>query len=152
MQKKIRNPKDNKRKRRHMHIRNAIEGTSDRPRVCVFRSNSHIYVQIIDDEKGQTLVSGSSLKLELPKKESQSGPKAVAEKDEGKKKGKKKDGKKAKAPAGMKTLQAQAVGRAVAEVAKAKGITKVRFDRGGYLYHGRVAALAQAMRESGLEF
>ena len=66
--------------------------------------------------------------------------------------GKKKGGKKAKAPAGVKTLQAQEVGRVLAEVAKEKGITKVRFDRGGYLYHGRVAALAKALRDGGLEF
>jgi large subunit ribosomal protein L18 len=152
MQKKIQDPKEYKRKRRHMHIRNKLAGTTDRPRVCVFRSNTHIYVQIIDDETGRTLVSASSLKLEPPKKAAEKPSEAIEEQDEGKKKGKKKGGKKAKAPAGVKTLQAQEVGRAVAEVAKEKGITKVRFDRGGYLYHGRVAALAQAMREGGLEF
>jgi len=135
-----------------MHIRNRVVGTADRPRVCVFRSNSHIYVQIIDDDSGHTLVAESSLKLEAPKKSAEKAPEAVEAKDEGKKKGKKKSGKKAKAPAGVKTLQAQEVGRAVAEVAKDKGITKVRFDRGGFLYHGRVAALAQAMRDGGLEF
>lgn len=131
-----------------MHIRHTVAGTADRPRVCVFRSNWHIYVQIIDDENGHTLAAASSLKFEPPKK----APEAVEEKDEGKKKGKKKGGKKAEVPAGMKILQAQEVGRAVAEMVKEKGITKVRFDRGGYLYHGRVAALAQAMRAGGLEF
>jgi large subunit ribosomal protein L18 len=112
----------------------------------------HIYVQIIDDDSGRTLVAASSLKFEAPKKSAEKAPEVVEEKGEGKKKGKKKGEKKAKAPAGVKTLQAQEVGRAVAEVAKEKGITKVRFDRGGFLYHGRVAALAQAMRDGGLEF
>lgn len=151
MKKKLQNPKDRKRKRRHLHIRNKVAGTADRPRVCVFRSNVHIYAQIIDDGTGQTLAAVSSLKFEAPKKPAEAAPEAVEEKAEGKKKGKKKEGKK-KAPAGAKTLQAQQVGRALAEVAKEKGITKVRFDRGGYLYHGRVAALARAMREGGLEF
>lgn len=134
-----------------MHIRNTVAGTADRPRVCVFRSNSHIYVQIVDDEKGHTLAAASSLKIDMPKAAPKAEPE-VAEEKGGGKKAKKKSAKKAKSPAGMKTLQATVVGRAVAEVAKDKGITKVRFDRGGFLYHGRVAALAQAMRESGLEF
>lgn len=150
MKKKLQNPKDRKRKRRHMHIRNRVMGTADRPRVCVFRSNQHIYVQVIDDEKGHTLVAASSLKVNLPKAE----PAKAAEVDEEKKdkKAKKKGGKKKEAAAGAGVLQAREVGRMVAEIAKEKGITKVRFDRGGYLYHGRVAALAQAIREGGLEF
>ena len=147
MKKKIRNPKEYKRKRRHMHIRHTVAGTAERPRVCVFRSNLHIYVQIIDDGKGHTLAAASSLKVAPPKAE----PAPAEEKGDGKK-GKKKGGKKAKAPDGMKILQAKEVGRVVAEAAKEKGITKVSFDRGGFLYHGRVAALAQAMRECGLEF
>ena len=147
MQKKIRNPKNRKRQRRHKHIRHTVAGTAERPRVSVFRSNMHIYVQIVDDTAGHTLAAASSLKVAPPKAE----PAPAEESGEGKK-GKKKGGKKAKAPDGMKIQQAKEVGRVVAEAAKEKGVTKVRFDRGGFLYHGRVAALAQAMRESGLEF
>jgi large subunit ribosomal protein L18 len=146
MQKKIRNPKDKKRKKRHMHIRHVVVGTADRPRVCVFRSNFHIYAQIIDDEQGRTLAAVSSLKMDAPK----AAP--APEEPEGKGKKKKKGGKKPKAPDGAGILQAIEVGRKVAEVAKEKGISKIRFDRGGYLYHGRVAALADAMRKGGLEF
>ena len=131
-----------------MHIRHVVVGTEDRPRVCVFRSNTNIYAQIIDDSTGCTLASVSSVKLEVP-----DAPKAAESEDKDKKKKKKKGGKSAKRmPAGMKTRQAEEVGRKVAEVAKEKGITKIRFDRGGYLYHGRVAALANAMRKGGLEF
>lgn len=150
MKKKIHDPKARNRVRRHMHIRNRVVGTPDRPRVCVFRSNQHIYVQIIDDESGHTLAAASSLKVALPK----SDPPKAAEVDEEKKgkKDKKKRGKKKEAAPGARTLQAKEVGRIVAELAKDKGITKVRFDRGGYLYHGRVAALAEAIREGGLEF
>lgn len=155
MRKKIRNPKERKRKRRHMHIRHTVVGTAERPRVCVFRSKSHIYAQIIDDEHGRTLATVSSLKLdrqpttpppvvEAAPDESQGGPKKT--------KGGKKGGKKGAAAEGAGVLQAKEVGRRVAEVAREKGITRIRFDRGGYLYHGRVAALAQAMREGGLEF
>jgi large subunit ribosomal protein L18 len=147
MKKKIRNPKNYKRKRRHLHIRNTVAGTVERPRVSVFRSNMHIYVQIVDDAQGHTLAAASSLKVAPPKAE----PAPAEEKSDGKK-GKKKGGKKAKAPDGLKILQAKEVGRVVAEAAKEKGVTKVRFDRGGFLYHGRVAALAQAMRECGIEF
>lgn len=130
-----------------MHIRHVVVGTEDRPRVCVYRSNSNIYAQIIDDSSGRTLASVSSLKLEVPE-----AAKAADGDGEGKKKGKK-GGKQAKRlPNGAKTRQAKEVGRRVAEVAKEKGITRIRFDRGGYLYHGRVAALAEAMREGGLEF
>jgi large subunit ribosomal protein L18 len=150
MKRKIRNPKAHKRNRRHKHIRHTVVGTADRPRVSVFRSGGHIYAQIIDDEQGRTLAAVSSLKLEKPAP----APAPAAETDaEGKgKKGKKKGGKKPKAPEGAKILQAKEVGKMVAEVAKEKGIVRIRFDRGGFLYHGRVAALAEAMREGGLEF
>jgi large subunit ribosomal protein L18 len=150
MKKKSRNPKEFRRKRRHMHVRHTVVGIEGRPRVCVFRSNTNIYAQIIDDSAGRTLASVSSLNLEIP-----NAPKAAEGEDKGKKKDKKdkKDKKSAKRlPAGMKTRQAKEVGRKVAEVAREKGITKIRFDRGGYLYHGRVAVLAEAMREGGLEF
>lgn len=160
MIRKAKNQKAHKRKRRHLHIRHTIVGTADRPRVCVFRSHTNIYAQIIDDDTGHTLASVSSLKLDMPPagKPAQPVPaddpavsEAGTEKKDKKEKGKKKSGKKPKAE-GAKILQAKEVGRMVAEAAKEKGITKIRFDRGGYLYHGRIAALAKAMRENGLEF
>jgi large subunit ribosomal protein L18 len=150
MKRKAKNPKERKRKRRHMHVRHVVVGTVDRPRVCVFRSKSHIYAQIIDDQQGRTLAAVSSLKLK-PAKTAPATAAADQPEAEGKK-GKKGGGKKKEAPESAKILQAREVGRKVAEVAKGKGITRIRFDRGGYLYHGRVAALAQAMREGGLEF
>lgn len=111
-------------KRRHERLRKGIEGTAERPRLAVFRSQQHIYAQVIDDTAGRTLVSASTLDPEL-KKELANG----------------------------RTVEAAAkVGAAVAERAKAKGIEKVVYDRGGFLYHGRIAALAEAAREAGLEF
>jgi large subunit ribosomal protein L18 len=145
MKTKIKDPKKHKRHRRHMHIRHHVVGTAERPRVAVFRSSKHIYAQIIDDTRGVTLASVSSLKLGKSAK----AP-AAAEGDDAAPK-KKKGGKK-KAAAGGKVLTAREVGRLLAEVAKEKGITKISFDRGGHLYHGRVAALAEAARENGLEF
>ncbi|MCK5619713.1 MAG: 50S ribosomal protein L18 [Candidatus Krumholzibacteria bacterium] len=153
MRRKAKNPKEHKRKRRHLHVRRRLVGTAERPRVCVFRSNTHIYAQIIDDEQGKTLAAVSSLKISLPKATpaaEQPAGKSDAEGQEGKK-GKKKGGKKPKAEE-AKILQAREVGTLVAKAAKEKGINAIRFDRGGYLYHGRVAALAKAMREGGLEF
>ena len=102
-------------------IRIKVRGTSDRPRLTVFRSNSEIYAQVIDDEQGRTLVSAGSLK------------------DKG-----------AHAAPGME--QAKLVGKAIGERAKAAGIAQVVFDRNGYLYHGRVKALADGAREAGLNF
>ena len=113
------------RKRRHFRVRRKIEGTAKRPRLSVFRSDRHIYAQLIDDESGQTLVSASSLDSE------------VIGNLEG---------------VGGNVSAAQKVGTAVAERALAKGYAKVVFDRGGYLYHGRIQALADAAREAGLEF
>jgi large subunit ribosomal protein L18 len=156
MQRKFANPKEYKRWRRHKRVRNRVIGTPERPRVCVFRSNAHIYAQLIDDTIGRTLVSVSSLKLAAP-----APAKAEAEaeaKPEGKK-GKKavkgeKGGKTAAPPAasGRKISLAREVGRLLAEAAKDKGVKQVAFDRGGYLYHGRVAALAEGAREAGLDF
>ena len=103
-------------------IRKTINGTAERPRMTVFRSNKQIYVQLIDDMAGKTLVSASS-----------------AEKD-------------MEASKANKIEQAERVGKLVAEKAKAAGIEAVVFDRNGYLYHGRVKALAEAAREAGLEF
>ncbi len=117
----ISKPNSNKaRLKRHRRIRNKIVGTAQRPRLNVFRSLNNIYAQIIDDEKGATLVFASSLEF----KEEYGGNVEAAKK----------------------------VGKSVAEKAKAAGITEVVFDRSGYLYHGRVAALAQGAREGGLEF
>ena len=108
------------RAKRHLRIRRHISGTAARPRLNVFRSNTGIYAQVIDDVAGVTLASASTLDKEVSK--------------------------------GTKTEQAVAVGKLVAERASAKGISEVVFDRGGYLYHGRVKALADAARENGLKF
>jgi len=114
----ISKPDKNKlRQKRHIRVRGKISGTAETPRLNVFRSNTNIYAQVIDDVAGVTLASASSLKL-----------------------------------SGTKTEQAAEVGKLVAEAAKAKGVEAVVFDRGGYLYHGRVAALATAAREAGLKF
>ena len=111
------------RKKRHGRIRNHVQGTPQRPRLCVFRSLKHIYAQVVDDTKGHTLVAASSLDASL------------------------RDAKN-----GGNIEGAKSVGALIAERAKAAGIAKVVFDRGGYLYHGRVKALADAAREGGLEF
>lgn len=135
--------------RRHARVRRKISGTAEMPRLAVYRSLNHIYAQLIDDEAGRTIASASSLRLELPAVE----PPASAEAPEGgdKKGGKKKGGKKKARPASLKVRRSTAVGTRIAELAKEKGISKARFDRGGYLYHGRVAALAEAARKNGLE-
>jgi large subunit ribosomal protein L18 len=110
------------RARRHLRVRKKVAGTTARPRLVVFRSTRHISVQVVDDTAARTLVSASTL-------------------DEGVRGGE-----------GDKKARAAAVGRLIAERAKAAGIDKVVFDRAGYRYHGRVAALADAAREGGLEF
>jgi len=115
------------RQKRHKRVRAKVSGTPLRPRLNVFRSSQHIYAQVIDDERGHTLVASGSTDPEL---------RALK-----------------MASAGMtKTERAQWVGRMIAQKAQAAGITKVVFDRGGFLYHGRVRALADAARESGLDF
>ena len=108
------------RQRIHDRIRRKLAGTGERPRLNVYRSLNHIYAQVIDDQKGETLVSASSLQLKLK--------------------------------TGGNIASAKEIGKAVAEKAVEKGIKKVVFDRGGYLYHGRIKALADAAREAGLEF
>lgn len=111
------------RKRRHQRIRKRVFGTLERPRLSVFRSNYNIYVQIIDDNKGVTLVSASTLDREL------------------------------KDLRGKKSVEAaKKVGKLIAAKALKKGIKAVVFDRGGFKYHGRIKALAEAAREEGLEF
>jgi large subunit ribosomal protein L18 len=116
-------PRDSKniiRLRIHTRIRRRVKGTTDRPRLAVFRSVKHIYAQVIDDSAGRTIVAASS------------NEKAAAN--------------------GGNLAGAKSVGKSVAERAQEKGIKSVVFDRGGYLYHGRVKALAEAARAAGLEF
>ena len=108
------------RKRVHTRIRERIQGTTERPRLNVYRSLNHIYAQVIDDSEGRTLVSAST----------------VAD----------------KVKTGGNVAAAKEIGKLVAERAKEKGIKRVVYDRGGYLYHGRIKALADAAREAGLEF
>jgi large subunit ribosomal protein L18 len=135
-----RSSKNDVRVRVHSRIRQRVRGTGERPRLAVFRSLKHIYAQVIDDRKGHTVAAASS------------GEKA-GEKKSDEKKSEKASGEKAKVPAsGGNVAGAKQVGKLIAERAKAQGITKVVFDRGGYLYHGRVKALADAAREAGLEF
>ena len=114
------NDKNKQRQRRHERIRNKINGSESCPRLSVFRSNANIHAQIIDDTKGMTLVSCSSVELKLAN--------------------------------GGNVEAAKQVGAEIANRAKAKGIENVVFDRGGYIYHGRVQALAEAAREAGLNF
>jgi large subunit ribosomal protein L18 len=108
------------RQRIHARIRQKLSGTTERPRLNVYRSLNHIYVQVIDDQKGETLVSASTLALKLK--------------------------------TGGNIAAAKEIGKAIAEKAVEKGIKKVVFDRGGFLYHGRIKAVAEAAREAGLEF
>lgn len=110
--------------RRKQHIKKTVRGTPERPRLSIFRSSKHIYAQIIDDETGRTLAAASSLSAEVKSGEAS---------------GSNKDG-------------AQAVGKLIGEKAVAANITTVVFDRNGFRYHGRVAALAEAAREAGLQF
>jgi large subunit ribosomal protein L18 len=110
--------------RRHVRVRSKIAGTAERPRLAVYRSNRHIYAQLVDDEAARTLVSASDREL---------GGGASAARESG------------------KTAPAKAVGQLLAERAKSAGIERVVFDRGGRLYHGRVAALAEGAREKGLQ-
>ncbi|MCX7021648.1 MAG: 50S ribosomal protein L18 [bacterium] len=111
------------RSRRHFHIRKRVQGTAERPRMAVFRSNRHLYVQLVDDEAGHTLASASTLDL----------------RSEG-----------AAVTANRQT--AVKVGALIADRAKGKNITNVVFDRGGFKFHGKVKALAEAAREAGLKF
>jgi large subunit ribosomal protein L18 len=113
------------RKRRHVRVRAKVNGTTARPRLNVFRSSAHIYCQVIDDLQGHTLVAASDLE----------------------------DAVKEKAGEGAtKTARSRAVGELIAERAKAAGIDAVVFDRGGFLYHGRIKAVADGAREGGLKF
>jgi large subunit ribosomal protein L18 len=113
------------RKRRHVRVRARVSGTQARPRLNVFRSSAHIYAQVIDDTIGHTVVAASDLEQEI-----------VDRAGEG----------------ATKSTRAKAVGEVIAERAKAAGINAVVFDRGGFLYHGRVRAVADGAREGGLDF
>ena len=115
--------KENRRKRIHFRVRNKIKGTDARPRISVFRSNKEIYCQLVDDRKGHTIVAASSRDANMRDVE-----------------------------CGSKIDAAKNVGKALAEKAIAANITKVVFDRSGYLYHGRIKALAEGAREGGLQF
>ncbi len=115
--------KQTARARRHYRVRKKVAGTGERPRLAVFRSNKHISAQVIDDRTGRTLAAASTVEKDLRQKGG-TGNKSAA----------------------------TTVGRMVAERAKAAGVSQVVFDRGGFLYHGRVAAVADAAREAGLEF
>ena len=116
--------KAEQRKKRHIRIKKKVSGNAEKPRLCVFRSYSHMYAQIIDDQKGHTLVSASSLNGEFKDYKGHRG----------------------------NALAAQKVGESIGKKALEQGIKKVIFDRAGYPYHGRVKALADAARKAGLEF
>ena len=110
--------------KRHYRIRNKVSGTALRPRLAVFRSNKHIYAQVIDDIAGNTLVAASTMEAEIASKVEHTSTVEAA----------------------------KAVGEAIAKKAMDKAITEVVFDRGGYIYHGKIQALAEAAREAGLQF
>jgi large subunit ribosomal protein L18 len=118
------NPREAARLKRKRRVRKKLSGSAQRPRLCVFRSDKHIYAQIIDDEQGRTLASASTLEPEYRQMERPQG----------------------------KIGAAQQVGRIIARKAQSVGVAKVVFDRNGFIYHGRVRALADAARDAGLEF
>jgi large subunit ribosomal protein L18 len=120
----IKKQKNEARKTRHLRVRKTVVGTPDQPRLNVFRSLKHIYAQVIRDDSGETLAAASSVDPEISKAYKHGG----------------------------NIVAATAVGELVAKRALERGVKKVVFDRGGYLYHGRVAALAEAARKAGLEF
>jgi len=116
--------KNELRKKRHLRVRSRLNGTPERPRLNVYRSTKNIYVQVIDDSKGYTIVSASTIDKEIKSQLERTGNKDAA----------------------------KAVGTLIAKRALEKGVSEVVFDRGGYLYHGRVKELADAAREAGLKF
>ncbi len=113
------------RQRRHVRVRAKVKGTGNRPRLNVFRSSAHIYAQVIDDDRGRTLVAASDLEQDVLDR---AGTEAT------------------------KSARARMVGEVIGERAKAAGIDTIVFDRGGYMYHGRIKAVAEGARESGLTF
>jgi len=117
--------RNSERRRIHKRIRTKISGSSERPRLCVYRSSRYMYAQIVDDSRGKTLAAASTIEKDL----------------------------RGECKKGTGNIEAsKLVGKAIAERAKSKGIEAVVFDRGGYLYHGRIKAVAEAARESGLKF
>ncbi len=118
-----------KRQRRHRRVRAKIKGTAKVPRLCVFKSTKHIYAQLINDEKGETLIAASDSEIKKPT-----------------------DSKISKSEKEKKFIKACKVGKLIAQKAAKKEIKKVVFDRGGYKYHGKVKALAEGAREGGLQF
>lgn len=116
--------KNRRRQRRRFHVRHQVRGTTERPRLSVYRSLSHIYAQVINDDQGRTVVATSTLDPEL----------------------------RGKLPSGGNRKAAEAVGTRLAQLAREKGVEKVVFDRGGAKFHGRVKALAEAARKGGLKF
>ena len=124
MRRKFRKPLT-KRQRRHVRVRAKVSGTQSRPRLNVFRSSAHIYAQVIDDDRGHTILAASDLEPEVRER---AGADAT------------------------KSARARVVGEIIGERAKAAGIDAIVFDRGGYLYHGRVKAVAEGARASGLTF
>jgi large subunit ribosomal protein L18 len=116
--------KNAKRERRHKRVCRKVQGTSDKPRLCVFRSNSNIYCQLVDDEKQCTILHASTMEKDVREKLPKRGNRAAAKE----------------------------IGKRIAEKAKTLGITRACFDRAGYKYHGRVKELADAAREGGLKF
>lgn len=112
------------REKKHMKLRNHLNGTAERPRLCVYRSNMHIYAQIVDDNAQKTLVSASTVQKDIKSQLDKTNDVAAA----------------------------AYLGKVIGERAKAAGISSVVFDRGGYVYHGKIQALADAAREAGLEF
>lgn len=150
----IQTSKNVTRRRVHKRIRKKVMGTAERPRLNVYRSLNNIYVQVIDDLQGVTLVSANSAEGKKAGSGKSDAKKTGSDKAEGKEADAKeaKEGKKEGRVTGGNLASAKAVGKSIAERAKAKGINKVVFDRGGYIYHGRVKALADAAREAGLQF
>lgn len=136
--------KKEKRERRHKRIRAKIFGTAEIPRFCVFRSNKHIYAQLVDDEKGHTLVAATDQELKSSKLKTQSSKSKLKTKNL-----KEKPKKLVRA---AKISLAYEVGKLIAQKALKKKVKKIVFDRGGYKYQGRVKALAEGAREGGLEF
>ncbi len=116
--------RDARRERIHLRVRTRVTGTPERPRLCVYRSNGNIYAQVVDDRSGRTLASASSIDKDT-RKDVKNGNNVAA---------------------------AKVIGKKIAERSRAAGIEQVVFDRGGYMYHGRVEALAAAAREAGLKF
>jgi large subunit ribosomal protein L18 len=124
MRRKFRRP-STQRQRRHVRVRAKVRGTSERPRLNVFRSSAHIYAQVIDDDRGRTLIAASDLEQDVIDR---AGTEAT------------------------KSVKSRAVGEVIGERAKAAGISTVVFDRGGFIYHGRVKAVAEGARDAGLTF